>query len=146
MATSHSYDRSRRWRKENPERWAQHQRRYQKKIRPNCRQCRINRPESGSPFCGEECRKISHRERARERRSKHVKKFHIYKESIGCQHCGFNAFGGALDFHHKEERGMSRITATQWISQSTRTIEELNRCTLLCANCHRKEHFEEKRR
>lgn len=60
-----------------------------------------------------------------------------------CDICGYNKFYGALDFHHKnsEEKdfGLSK-------SGICRTFEdqkkEVDKCILVCANCHREIHGE----
>lgn len=63
-----------------------------------------------------------------------------YKGSI-CQSCGYNRCKRALEFHHIDEdlkefgigfRGETR----SW----ERTKVELDKCVLLCANCHREVH------
>lgn len=58
-----------------------------------------------------------------------------------CQKCGYLKYSGALDFHHlkKEEksfniRGYGRTMS--WI----KIEKELEKCILLCANCHREIH------
>lgn len=57
-----------------------------------------------------------------------------------CEHCGYKKYLGALEFHHtdptKKDFGIA--------SASTRSFQnvkaELDKCLLLCANCHREEH------
>lgn len=57
--------------------------------------------------------------------------------------CGYHRFKGALEFHHKDpnekEQGfLLRGTTYSW----ERIKEELKKCVLLCANCHREVHDE----
>jgi hypothetical protein len=62
-----------------------------------------------------------------------------------CINCG-ESDPVLLDFHHKDKTNkiedMSRILGA-WVFSEC--IDELNRCVLLCAKCHRKTHFEQSR-
>lgn len=55
-----------------------------------------------------------------------------------CQKCGYDRCKGALEFHHidksTKEFGINRNFSLE------RAQEELDKCILLCANCHREEH------
>lgn len=65
-----------------------------------------------------------------------------YKAAAGCARCE-RADPRCLVCHHDSEN--KRATVAQMVSdgRSRDEIEtELDRCTILCANCHRKEHFE----
>lgn len=64
-----------------------------------------------------------------------------YKKTRRCEKCGFADFR-ALEFHHRDPslkefeisngmRGFSR----------ERLMAEIAKCALLCANCHRIEHY-----
>ena len=58
-----------------------------------------------------------------------------------CQKCGYNRCSDALDFHHldssSKEFGISQRGYTRsW----KKVVEELAKCVLLCANCHRELH------
>lgn len=61
-----------------------------------------------------------------------------------CVKCGYNRYFGALDFHHidpsKKDFVISR--AKSWKFKNAK--EELNKCILLCSNCHREQHAIEK--
>lgn len=58
-----------------------------------------------------------------------------------CQKCGYDKCVYALDFHHLEknekEFNISKST-TNW----ERLKIELDKCILVCSNCHREIHFE----
>ena len=66
--------------------------------------------------------------------------FRQHKEQIGCQRCGYAACGWALDYHHPGEKGF-HIRADNW--RTERGKREMERCILLCSNCHAEEHFKE---
>lgn len=67
-----------------------------------------------------------------------VKRFiRAYKVFFGCQHCGINDYR-VLDLHHlrNKEIGVS-IAAGKQCWSLARVVEELEKCIVLCANCHR---------
>ena len=58
-----------------------------------------------------------------------------------CAHCGYNRNQKALDFHHTDptQKDFSISTVTAIWRWDFLTVE-LDKCILLCANCHREEH------
>ena len=58
-----------------------------------------------------------------------------------CQHCNYSKYIGALEFHHldptKKDFGIGGTSITKFNSDIK---IELDKCILLCANCHREEH------
>ena len=66
-----------------------------------------------------------------------------YKIEKGCECCGYNKCSAALEFHHpnddKWEKGKRAINVT-W--SYNRINDEINKCKVLCANCHREYHYE----
>lgn len=56
----------------------------------------------------------------------------------GCVLCGEKDIA-CLDFHHVKEKNFT-IAAKQDCSEST-LKEEIDKCIVLCANCHRKLHY-----
>ena len=61
-----------------------------------------------------------------------------------CQKCGYDKCQAALDFHHRnpEEKDFSICKKYGCKNMNDRIKKELDKCDLLCANCHREEHFE----
>jgi hypothetical protein len=63
-----------------------------------------------------------------------------YKLERGCTHCGYKEHAVALDFHHinREEKTVevSRVWKTGW-KQQEKLKKEIEKCIILCANCHR---------
>lgn len=57
-----------------------------------------------------------------------------------CVRCGYDQHIAALEFHHPDpsikELTVGKLLNTQW----ERIKEELDKCELLCSNCHRIEH------
>lgn len=61
----------------------------------------------------------------------------------GCAICGYNKCENALDFHHvNSEEKKFQINSITMSFSNKRIMEELNKCILLCANCHREIHKE----
>ena len=75
------------------------------------------------------------------RRKMEIKKwFQKYKKSLKCSKCGEN-HPATIDFHHteKKEQNISKMVGDGYSVE--RIKKELEKCNVLCANCHRKIHF-----
>ena len=75
------------------------------------------------------------------KRRRKIKEMAIKYLGGKCQICGYNRYQGALDFHHKDEnlKGFG-ISDKGYTRSWERVKQELNKCYLLCANCHREMH------
>ena len=76
------------------------------------------------------------RERAAEKRDY----LNTIKTLCGCAKCGYDAHAQALDFNHldpTQKRGniAERVSSWGWNT----LMEEVLKCEVLCANCHRLE-------
>ncbi len=64
-----------------------------------------------------------------------------------CEICGFDGHPKALDFHHIDPAGKlfgigKFINGRQCTKENQGIIvDEIKKCKILCANCHRIEHF-----
>lgn len=58
-----------------------------------------------------------------------------------CEYCGYNNSPSALEFHHTNpnEKDFS-ISSKGTIRNFDKIKPELDKCIMLCANCHREEH------
>jgi len=67
----------------------------------------------------------------------------LFKSSLKCTQCGFN-HPAALDFHHtnpsEKENLVSKLVSNGCYAAA---MEEVQKCIVLCANCHRVHHAEE---
>jgi hypothetical protein len=63
-----------------------------------------------------------------------------------CSKCGYNKCPAALEFHHldpsQKDFSFSRFRSTSWEKSKDKVCKELDKCILLCANCHREAHWE----
>lgn len=65
----------------------------------------------------------------------------VFYKGGKCVVCGFNGYLGALDFHHLDSATKdSKIAATLRKRMTKEVQEELDKCVLLCAICHRMVH------
>jgi hypothetical protein len=58
-----------------------------------------------------------------------------------CQRCGYSKCINALEFHHTSEDKEDHITKIIRNSSEQKVLKELEKCILLCANCHRELHY-----
>lgn len=85
-------------------------------------------------------REIAKKER---RRRRHRAMVHRYKEnSCECTRCG-EEDPACLDFHHVDEKHMSISKMVAYGYRWDALQEEIGRCVVLCANCHRREHYDD---
>jgi hypothetical protein len=68
-----------------------------------------------------------------------------YKSKLKCEQCGEN-HPAVLDFHHVDpkQKDFSIGNALHTLMGKKRILREINKCSVLCSNCHRKLHWNEK--
>lgn len=60
-----------------------------------------------------------------------------------CQKCGYNKCSWVFDFHHLD-KNKKDFTLSSYLTLSWEKIKkELDKCIMVCANCHREIHYEE---
>lgn len=75
--------------------------------------------------------------RSRKDRKKYIP-VHYNLKINGCAICGYNKCNAALDFHHVNPKDKKFSVAIGTMGRSDNSIvKELNKCILLCSNCHR---------
>lgn len=79
--------------------------------------------------------------RIKKRRAKIRAWFIDYKATLACQECGEN-HPACLVFHHRDpnqkDTNISKAANQGWGKK--RILVEVEKCDVLCANCHRKLH------
>ncbi len=89
-------------------------------------------------FCCGKCKSNYHTVTTRKRRKL---KAITYKGGKCCR-CGYNKSVWALEFHHLKDKEFGigkRVGSRAWATVK----KELDKCLLLCANCHAELHEEE---
>lgn len=131
-----------------------------------CGHCTISQPEENFNFKNKltgkrntickSCMRISRQkdyqnkkeryfERLKNNKRKNREWFEQYKSTLKCERCPEN-HPGCLDFHHvnpEEKEG----TVSQFAGQTysiKKTLSEIEKCIVLCSNCHRKLHWDMK--
>lgn len=57
-----------------------------------------------------------------------------------CIRCGYSKYHGALEFHHRDPTNKEfEWTKTRLLNKKA-MLTEIDKCDLLCANCHRELH------
>lgn len=84
-------------------------------------------------------------QRTKTSRALELEKWYQYKATLKCAHCGFFHIG-ALDFHHVDPSTKEGSVHT-FVSNGkfAKAYEELKKCIVLCANCHRIYHHEKRK-
>ena len=115
----------RKWRKNNPE-----------KLKEINERWKINNPEYKKIYRQKNKEKIKKVEK--QRRVSKKEYVEDYKLSKGCSICGYNRCAGALEFHHKENKDYT--IGHNYSLSLERIKKEINKCIILCSNCHRELH------
>lgn len=99
--------------------------------------------------CGREyeySRSAGHRKTVCNSCKANIRRFKLKQKCVAykggkCSKCGYDRCITALEFHHIDptikEFGIGGKHCFKW----SRIKEELDKCILLCANCHREEEF-----
>ena len=76
-----------------------------------------------------------------QKRRKKVREMAIKYKGSKCINCGYDRCYEALEFHHLNSSGKDFGLSDKGYTRSWAKIkEELDKCVLLCANCHREVH------
>lgn len=128
-----------------------------------CSKCKIEKPltefnKKGKgklqTFC-KECNSIYLKEHYQKNKQYYLDKaiksnkkqrewFEDFKKTLKCEYCGENHVA-CLDFHHTDP-SVKEFSVGSMIHRfgKARILKEVEKCTVLCSNCHRKLHWKEK--
>lgn len=133
-------------------RWAVNWKGYKCRICPECDRRRMQRKRENPDFKAMEAAKArryrkAHPDRYRESWQRaHEKKRQILLDARigGCVKCG-EQHPACLDFHHRNGKtDKLGDIGTLRRFDTKRMLAEIAKCDVLCANCHRKHHWEER--
>ena len=75
-----------------------------------------------------------------------IKKWALEYKGNKCEICGYNKCSEALDFHHLDPQEKDFNLSNRNLILDWQVIKkELDKCQLVCANCHREIHSKEKK-
>lgn len=80
--------------------------------------------------------------RQKARKLTHSEYINEIKEKSGCVICGENR-GICLEFHHTDPKEKEFAIASRLHSNLDVLLEEISKCVVLCANCHRVVHSQD---
>ena len=110
------------------------------KFQSNCKECQ---KEYDKNHYFKDSRKKSIRMAAKKYSSKSKDFVNEYKKTHKCIICGEDRWY-VLEFHHKSEKIFNLANAGRNGISVTKLKEEIDKCDILCANCHRELHHKEK--
>ena len=76
-----------------------------------------------------------------QKRRDEVKRMAVEYKGGKCEICGYDKYQGALEFHHlnPEEKDFG-ISAKGYTRSFEKVKEEIEKCILVCSNCHKEIH------
>lgn len=108
-----------------------------------CLTCNITKPQTDFYLMSEKpyVKYSSHCKKCQADRVRKMKQKAIDYLGGSCSRCGYNKCNAALEFHHIDPSNKD-ITPSRLIARLSfkKIKEELDKCILLCSNCHREEH------
>lgn len=81
--------------------------------------------------------------RTKQSRVKSRKMWDTFKRRLSCVQCGQN-HPATLDFHHVDRENYRSVNRLLSGGMYAAAMEEIQKCVVLCANCHRIHHYEER--
>ena len=76
-----------------------------------------------------------------QRRRNKIKEMSIEYKGGSCKNCGYNKCKNALEFHHLDKTEKSFAISQKGHTRSWEVVKkELDKCVMLCSNCHKELH------
>lgn len=111
-----------------------------------CITCGNNLNGRQQKYCSSKCKStntnnIHQNYAAQQKRGLRIKLKLISLKGGQCERCGYNKNHAALCFHHNNDKlfklDLRQCSNTKW----EKLVEEVQKCNLLCHNCHMEEHY-----
>jgi hypothetical protein len=103
-----------------------------------CKEC--HRKYVKNHYIKNKSRYIARAKKNRKKEREKTKKLLLELKSGGCRRCSED-HPACLDFHHRDPSAKEKSVGLLKNSRS-RIVKEAKKCDILCANCHRKEHYD----
>ena len=82
--------------------------------------------------------RVNYLKQAVAKRRRKIKEFAVHYKGGKCQLCGYGKYHGALDLHHLDPKTKEFAIGYKGYTRSWAKVKaELDKCILVCANCHR---------
>jgi len=102
-------------------------------------------------YCSNKCKQKHHYDRVKEQTNTyHSQTIRSYKRKLyliemlggSCRNCGYDKNLSALEFHHRDPNGKDSQLDMRTLSNRSMEfiMKEVEKCDLLCSNCHREVH------
>jgi hypothetical protein len=108
-----------------------------------CSKCGETKPQScfykNRPECKNCTKRPTHKDRDPNIK-RNLQMVNLIKVDSGCLVCGYNNVASAIEFHHVHEKYRNITDMVQGANKIERILDEMSKCLILCANCHRELH------
>ena len=113
---------------------------------------RYDRKEKQFQHICRKCQKEYRKEHYEKNKQKYIDKarvftksiiewFNEYKKTLKCKECGESRYW-VLDFHHRNPKEKDiEVSSLVRNGNKTKILKEVEKCDVLCSNCHRDLHF-----
>jgi hypothetical protein len=113
-----------------------------------CKYCGLDKPETDFKKCGVVKGITYYRNKCssckgatqKTRRQKNAAYLREYKKTQSCSKCGISDYR-VLDFHHLDPAEKEIEVSCMGSFSIENLMKEIKKCIVLCANCHRIEHY-----
>lgn len=123
-------------------------------MKKKCKVCKNVLNGNQRSFCSNNCKQKNHWHTVKnQQNSYHSQTIRAFKRKLffidqlggKCSKCGYRNNISVLQFHHKDPSVKSFSLDQRNLSNRTINIlqKEVNKCILLCANCHNEHHYPE---
>ena len=113
-----------------------------------CLSCNKKLTGKQTKWCSQKCKNVcanlKHQSYSNQKKRALERKIEIVHMAGGCCcNCGYKKNLAALEFHHIDPSKKKFKLDSRKLSNSTwkNILEEMNKCKLLCSNCHAEEHY-----
>lgn len=107
----------------------------------NCTVCRQQLKGKQTMFCSIKCKNTIHQSYPSQKKRGLTRKLEIISQfGNKCTRCGYNKNLSALSFHHLKDKDFKLDLRSLSNRTIARVMQELDKCILLCHNCHSEVH------